>query len=251
MPPPITLLLLRHGETEANAAGILQGQSESDLTARGRRQAQLLGAALKPRIDRIRETVAPLIYTSDLRRAVETAEAVADGVGGGSALTLKRDPRLRERRLGPFQGIPPSECARRFPRAWAAFNRGELDRADGRSATALDPGADGGGGVETTDSMRARCVAALDEIASSHPPGSTILLVSHGGLVFTAVVACSPSDGPGAPIAHIGNCSVTTLQRADGVWRVESVGEVIAREEGEAVRSDARNVDLAQASKRT
>ena len=250
MSPPTTLLLLRHGETEANAAGILQGQSESDLTARGRRQAQLLGAALRPRIDRVRETLAPLIYSSDLRRAVDTAQAVADGVGGESTpLTLKCDERLRERRLGPFQGIPPSECARLFPRAWAAFNRGELDHADGRGA-ALEPDADG---VETVDSMRTRAIAALDEIASSHPPGSTILLVSHGGLVFTAVMACSPSDGSGAPIAHIGNCSVTTLQRADGVWRVESVGEVLAREEGEAVRSDARNVDMAsaQGSKRT
>ena len=97
-----TVLLLRHGETEANAAGVLQGQSESDLTARGKRQAAALGEALKARVSNENIRVSPTIYASDLRRASDTAQAVADAIGGASVAC---DPRLRERRLGPFQGI--------------------------------------------------------------------------------------------------------------------------------------------------
>jgi len=231
-----TVLLLRHGETEANAAGVLQGQSESDLTARGKRQAAALGEALKARVSNENIRVSPTIYASDLRRASDTAQAVADAIGGASVAC---DPRLRERRLGPFQGISNAECARRFPQTWAAFNQGDFDIEGG--SCIVEPGADANGGIESVDAMRERGMAALAEIASRHA-GSTVFVVSHGGWIYTAVAACSD----GRPVPHIRNVSVTTLRTtggADTSWQVIEVGEVVASDDQTAA-SDARNADL-------
>ena len=227
MPTTTTLLLLRHGETEANAAGVLQGQSESRLTARGRSQAAALGAALAQRLHGS-DGLTPIVYASDLSRASDTAQAVADALGGESRVAT--DPRLRERRLGPFQGIPTVDCARKFPRTWAAFNSGALDH--GTPPKNLDKGADANGGVESSDEMRERCKAALEEIRLNHL-GKTTLAVSHGGMIHTACM-CYLDPKQELMIPHIGNCTVTTLiaDSDGGMWRVASVGEVIVQEEG-------------------
>ena len=227
MPTTTTLLLLRHGETEANAAGVLQGQSESRLTARGRSQAAALGAALAQSLHGS-DGLTPIVYASDLSRASDTAQAVADALGGESRVAT--DPRLRERRLGPFQGIPTVDCARKFPRTWAAFNSGALDH--GTPPKNLDKGADANGGVESSDEMRERCKASLEEIRLNHL-GKTTLAVSHGGMIHTACM-CYLDPKQELMIPHIGNCTVTTLiaDSDGGTWRVASVGEVIVQEEG-------------------
>ena len=231
-----TILMLRHGETEANAAGILQGQSESSLTERGRTQAAQLGAAMKTRLANSHK-VANIIYTSDLSRAVDTAQAVADALGSH---TLQLDTRFRERRLGPFQGITTRDSATRFPKMWAAFNRGDLDGPRGADLlSSLEPGADD---VESAADMAARCMEALEAIATAHEPGATILVVSHGGLVHTSVNCCKGDMNMHVP--HIGNVSVTTLVReAPSKWHVQSVGEAVVEARG----ADTPNVDMAQA----
>lgn len=239
--PTTQVLLLRHGETEANAAGVLQGQSESDLTARGRAQAAALAEALKERFSSD-PNYANLghIVSSDLRRAADTAAAVASSLG----LAVYKDPRLRERRLGVFQGISAAACLERFPRTWAAFSRGEFDDDARPSAAALEAGT--AEGIETMAEMRARCMAALEEVAAA-APGRTSLVVSHGGLIYTAVTtARGPRDD--TPVPHIGNVSVTTLRRDDdGGWRVVRAGETLVKSEQ---GRQQHNVDMAAARQR-
>ena len=98
------LIVVRHGETEWNIAGIRQGHLDSRLTARGMAQAK----ALAQRLARERFTA---LYSSDLGRAVQTAMSVAD-LTGHEVVT---DARLRERHLGIFQGLNADEILRRFP----------------------------------------------------------------------------------------------------------------------------------------
>jgi probable phosphoglycerate mutase len=93
-----TLLLVRHGETDWNASGRLQGHTDRPLNAHGRAQAkalseQLAGAGLAA------------VYASDLVRARETAEIVGARLG----LTVVTDPDLREKDWGTWEGLTSDE----------------------------------------------------------------------------------------------------------------------------------------------
>jgi broad specificity phosphatase PhoE len=93
-----TLLLVRHGETDWNAAGRLQGHTDRPLNALGRRQAKELAERLAgERVD--------AIYASDLARARETAEIVGERLG----LTVVIDPDLREKDWGSWEGLTGDE----------------------------------------------------------------------------------------------------------------------------------------------
>jgi broad specificity phosphatase PhoE len=93
-----TLLLVRHGETDWNAEGRLQGQTDRPLNDFGRRQAQRLGAELEA--DDLES-----IYSSDLARARETAEIVGERLG----LPVAFEPDLREKDWGNWEGLTPEE----------------------------------------------------------------------------------------------------------------------------------------------
>ena len=93
-----TLILVRHGETDWNADGRLQGHTDRPLTDYGRRQAQQLAAELgAEEFD--------AIYASDLARARETAEIVGECVH----LTVGLDPDLREKNWGTWEGLTSTE----------------------------------------------------------------------------------------------------------------------------------------------
>lgn len=216
------VLLCRHGETEANAAGILQGQSDSVLTELGRAQAVLLGIAVARRLAASGGLPpCPFIYSSDLSRAVDTAAAVVAACSGHIELKLQQDARLRERRLGPFQGRTQDDCQRCYPKAWEAFLReGEAFLRD--PAQPKEAGADANGGIESVSDMRSRAVAVLNEIASTNPQQTTVV-VSHGGLVNLAI---STLTAQRSALPHIGNCSISVLRReANGTWVADVIGD--------------------------
>jgi probable phosphoglycerate mutase len=96
-----TLVLVRHGETDWNADGRLQGQTDRPLSEEGRRQARRLAEALAA--ERVEA-----IYASDLSRSRETAEIVAARLG----LQVVLDPGLRERDWGTWEGLTPDERER-------------------------------------------------------------------------------------------------------------------------------------------
>jgi probable phosphoglycerate mutase len=93
-----TLLLVRHGETDWNAEGRLQGHTDRPLNERGRRQAKELA-------DRLAGEGADAIYASDLARAKETAEVV----GGRLGLPVVIDADLREKNWGTWEGLTGDE----------------------------------------------------------------------------------------------------------------------------------------------
>ena len=93
-----TLLLVRHGESDWNAEGRLQGHTDRPLSDFGRRQARQLAEALEGE-----ELEA--IYSSDLARARETAEIVGERLG----LPVELDPDLREKDWGTWEGLTSVE----------------------------------------------------------------------------------------------------------------------------------------------
>jgi broad specificity phosphatase PhoE len=94
------LLLVRHGETDWNAAGRLQGHTDRPLNEYGRRQARELA-------ERLAGDGVGAVYTSDLARARETAEIIATRLG----LEIVLDPDLREKDWGNWEGLTADERA--------------------------------------------------------------------------------------------------------------------------------------------
>jgi glucosyl-3-phosphoglycerate phosphatase len=155
------LILWRHGQTDWNAGDRIQGQADIDLSAVGRAQALESAsrlAALKP----------DLLFSSDLRRAADTAAALAALVD----LPVGYDERLRERYYGEWEGLTGPEIAQRWPAAYARWRVGEPV---------------GVAGVEDVDPLAKRMVAALQEIASTAPPDATIVVATHGGVAKQGV----------------------------------------------------------------
>src|SRR5512145_1031700 len=148
---------VRHGETEWNAEGRQQGHLDSPLTPIGVRQAELLAESLtKKKID--------VLYSSDLGRALQTAEIIANRL----SLSIHRDMRLRERNLGILQGLTRDQFETQYPEESLRFN-------------AADPDYSLPGG-ESLRQLFDRCVACAEDIVAKNA-SKNILMVSHGGVV--------------------------------------------------------------------
>ena len=149
------LYVLRHGETDWNVQGRLQGSSDVPLNARGRRQALRAAKSLK-------RVLGPesVIVTSSLERALVTAQAVADAVGTG----VEIDSRLIERSYGVWEGLPEAVREERDPE--------EHERWKARKEPLIE-------GYESHDAVLARMRAALDEWLP-RAAGSDLLFVTHG-----------------------------------------------------------------------
>ena len=150
------VLAIRHGETAWNVDGRIQGQLDVPLNDMGRWQVHRLALALAD------ENIAA-IYSSDLLRALETAQAVARASGDA----IVTDAGLRERGFGAFEGLSYTEINQRWPELAERWRK-------------RDPefGAPGG---ETLNQFYARSIATAARLAALHP-GQTIALVSHGGV---------------------------------------------------------------------
>ena len=181
------LLVVRHGRTGYNAAHIIQGQLDVELDETGQAQA----AAVAPRLA-AQEPAA--IVSSDLRRAADTAAALAALAG----LPVRFDARLRERSFGQWQGLHGSEIAERYPDEYARWQAGqEVD----------------GCGVEGTDELAKRGSEALRDAAALAPDG-TVVVFSHGGTARHAMAALFGWSAEALrPVAALGNCRWIDLRR--------------------------------------
>ena len=110
------VLLIRHGQSEGNAERRFGGHTATPLSPRGRRQAQALARALKGE-----ELTA--IYSSDLARAVETAEPLANLIG----LPVNSTNAFRERSVGVMEGLTFEDAARQHPDQYAALLRRDFE----------------------------------------------------------------------------------------------------------------------------
>jgi probable phosphoglycerate mutase len=152
------LLAIRHGETAWNVDTRIQGHLDVGLNAHGRWQAQRVAASLAQR-----DTI-DHIYTSDLSRAHDTAQAIAQATGAPVTLT----PGLRERHFGLFQGKTFAEIEATWPH--------EAKRWKQRDPEWLPEGG------ESLVMVQARLQQVLDELAQRHA-GEQIALVAHGGVM--------------------------------------------------------------------
>jgi probable phosphoglycerate mutase len=150
---PVTeLILARHGETDWNAERRFQGHADPPLNANGLAQAHALA-------ERLNECDLAAIYSSDLRRAAQTAAIVAERLG----LPVVQRPSLREIDVGEWSGLTVSEVIARYPDGYARHREG----------------GDGWTSGETHAALTERIVRAVSEIAVAHPAG-TVLVVAHG-----------------------------------------------------------------------
>ncbi|WP_219414726.1 histidine phosphatase family protein [Pseudonocardia nigra] len=193
------LVLLRHGQTDYNAAGRMQGHLDSMLTESGRAQA----AAVAPEIARL----APdRLVSSDLRRAADTA----DVLGAACGQPVKVDARLRETHLGEWQGCSVAEIEELWPGAIAIW----------RSDPAWAPP----GGESRIEVVR-RSRPVVEELEEEFADGidATAVLVAHGGLIaglVSGLLALPTSTWPA--IGGLGNCRWAVLARRDDHprWRL-------------------------------
>ena len=118
------IIAIRHGETDWNLASRIQGQLDIGLNEAGHRQARRLAAALAG------ETL-DAVYTSDLARARDTAQALV----GRTGLALRSDRGLRERRFGIFEGLTFAEIEQRIKDLVAKTEAGKLSIEDLRGGT--------------------------------------------------------------------------------------------------------------------
>jgi broad specificity phosphatase PhoE len=187
------ILLARHGETDWNRESRFQGHADPPLNELGRRQAAELAGALAG------EQLAA-VYSSPLRRALETAEIVAAPHG----LTAIPVEGLREVDVGSWQGLTRDEVEERFPeqfRRWLDYGQGWEDG-------------------ETYEEMGTRALSALQQLAAHHA-GERLVAITHGGPIRAALARAegiSHSEGRRrGPV--LGNCFVARFAFQNGDFR--------------------------------
>lgn len=188
------VVLVRHGQSIWNAAGIYQGQAGPGLTALGREQARLVAEHAFRRYDDV-----GLIAHSDLERVVETAAPTVQRL----AAPVRTDPRLREIDLGPWTGRSHDEVAASDPGGMAAWRRWERTPGEG------------------LPDFRARARAALADLLDL---GGTVLVFTHGGVIRVLIGAALGLDHE-RRLVPAGNGSLTGLHARDGEVRLTSYNE--------------------------
>src|ERR671921_784371 len=193
MPELQELLLVRHGQSTANAKGIWQGQMEFPLSERGRAQASLAGLGLSGE---------PFegLYSSPLSRAFETAEIIRDRTGfAGEVVPLDG---LSERHGGILEGHTWAEQEQRNPELAEKF----LALPEEERWPLV--------GAETDEEVISRFGEAIASIGARHPEGSKIVIVSHGGVMRAYLRELFGSEVlPDAQRAA--NASITRMQWDD------------------------------------
>ncbi len=192
------LCLVRHGETDWNAAGRIQGQLDVPLNARGQQQAQAVAAALATQPFNA-------VFSSDLSRAQQTAAAVAQR----QQLPVQTLNGWRERHHGRMQGQTYCELASSWPEGHQRLR-------------ARDPDFEVDGG-ESLRQLAARCRHNLTELTALGQP--CVLVVTHGGVldVLHRLVCGEPLHTPRR--VAIRNCAIHWLEHLGGTWTVLSWGD--------------------------
>ena len=194
-------VLIRHGETEWNREGRIQGyHADSVLTKVGREQARALA-------ERLAREGLDSLYSSDAGRTRETAEPI----GLATRLPVVHDKALRERNYGVFEGRSFDEIEVEFPVEFERFRTRDSRYAppDGESAA----------------QFRDRIMTALDCIAAL-ATGKRVAVITHGGVlgVLYRRVMNIPLEAKRS--YSIANASLNHFRFADGRWRLDAWGDV-------------------------
>jgi 2,3-bisphosphoglycerate-dependent phosphoglycerate mutase len=183
--------MVRHGETDWNRENRFQGHADPPLNDAGRAQARDLAGRLATK------PVAAL-YTSPLRRALETAHILGERL----SLETRLSDALMEVDVGSWSGLTRDDVAVRFPdgyRRWLEFSHG------------WDDG-------ETYDDLGQRVLEGLRGIAGAHA-NERVLAVTHGGPIRSALAVAEavPFDEARRAIHVVGNCMTVQFAVRDGL----------------------------------
>lgn len=213
-----TVIVMRHGQTDWNAAFRMQGRTDIPLNETGRAQA----AAAAPQVADFKPT---RIIASPLQRAFETAEAVGRLLG----VDVEPAPGLMETHLG----------------AWEGEVYEDVERTDGENLKRWrsdDIDFHAGGTGESKRQVAERAMAELERVIPDSDPGSVTLAVMHGGAARALIGALMGLRGEDwHRMEGLGNCAWSVLREdLEGVERAE-----LAKEGGAGVSDGADAASLA------
>ena len=178
------LLLVRHGQSEGNASGVVQGHVDFGLSDLGWRQAEATAAVVATlKVDRV--------VSSPLRRAFDTAKVIGAAVGA----EVEAFPGLMEYNIGEASGLTGAQIRERFPDIMAAYRRGERPRFPGE---------------EGREIFLQRVSGVLDEFRETD---LSVVAVAHGGVVGALCYAALGLDYGRPGMFRVANCSITEFGR--------------------------------------
>lgn len=176
--------LIRHGLTDWNAVGRIQGQSDIPLNDEGRRQARLLAGRLKNE----HEYSWDFVITSGLKRAEETGRIIADHLG---IPLIDPDSRIMERAFGKAEGLTAIERETKWGKDWNLLDLGQEKEAD----------------------IQERALSFLNDVGERYGD-KNVLVVTHGGLMAQLLTALYKDQC----VERIGNLSFTVLEKSAVEW---------------------------------
>ena len=187
--------LVRHGETAWNRGGRIHGHADVEIDAHGKQQMRRLG-------ERLATCGFAAVYSSDLRRAVQSAEAIVEGRG----LAIEADPNLREFSYGRWEGLTPEEAEAQDPNDYAV-----------RMALAGDAFAAPGG--EDARQLLNRVRRFYERAAALHPSSGNVLVVAHAGSIRALLVCLLglPDDRFWQFKVDCGSLSIVSRHSSGGV----------------------------------
>lgn len=184
------LTLVRHGETDWNSGGRIQGSTDIPLNETGRAQARDLAERLASEYAG-RDAV---VVSSDLSRAAETADVIAAALG---TTVSHRMPGLQERSYGDAEGMD----APTFAEMYGPWHAADVPNA------------------ETWPVVRERALAALAEALDAAPDGTHVIAVAHGALIREVILFATDGEFPREG-ERLPNCSATTFRIDGDAWEM-------------------------------
>ncbi|EEL50770.1 MULTISPECIES: histidine phosphatase family protein [Bacillus cereus group] len=180
-----TLGIIRHGSTHWNKEGRAQGNSNIPLDPDGFSDAYKLA-------ERLATENWDIIYSSDLLRAKQTAEAIGKNIDN---IEIYLDPRLREAGGGEIEGTTEEERISKWGENWRNLNLG----------------------IESADSVLARALPLIEEITYKHP-NKNVLIVSHGAFIKYLLKELVPQLNM---TDSLKNTSITKIRKLENGWDSE------------------------------
>jgi probable phosphoglycerate mutase len=198
----LELIIVRHGQSEGNRDRVFTGHGPSPLTERGHEEARCAAARI---------AIGPVdaLFSSDLPRAVQTAQPIAELTG----VPIIQDRALREKNFGDLTGMSFSELEAKYPDVWQGL-------------LARDPGFQPPGG-ESHAMCRERMNTFLARLFEYRTSGR-VVLVSHGVAINHLLYSLmrTPTNVPPAMVFQIDNCSIQRVERqTDGLVRMICIND--------------------------
>lgn len=194
------LYIVRHGTTDWNQSGRIQGHMDIPLNEAGRAQARLASRRLAP-------LGATALYSSDLLRAYETAQIIGQGTG----LRVVQKPGLREINFGVWQGLSSPQIRERDPDVYAARRANPYDVAPA--------------GAETWRQFYARAVQAMQAILAT-TEAQRLIVVTHSGVCTVLGLRAQGFDCTGKRTFESHNCGIHTIAVHGEIWRIVALNDV-------------------------